>query len=556
MELIAAAAAELAKVDDKKKATQASELVTLAGERCDLGVSDTGEVFAVERDGPNVALHLRGGRSSLRAALAAAYHGRHDRAPSSSALADALSVIEGKAMRSDPVDLPVRVADVDGAVVLDLGTPDGRCVRVTPGRVDLLDRSPVTFRRSQLTLALPTPSTAGDVDQVLNLRNSTSVGQSDLHLIVAWLVAALCPKVPHPLLLLGGEQGTGKSTHASTIVRVVDPTSAPLRSMPRDDTTWAISAAGSWTVVLDNVSSIREWLSDALCRAVTGDAFVRRQLYTDSDVSVLAFRRCVVLTSIDAGALRGDLAERILPIDLERIDATERRTEADVLAAFDADHASILSALLQLLAQVLDVLPSIQLATLPRMADFARLLGAVDQVTGWHTLDDYLSRGVELFDDVVDADPLAAAVVELVEQRRHWSGSASDLLALLTPVDDIERRRLPRTWPKSAQALSGQLKRLAPALRAVGVTMNQGEGRARRHWFLTFTDSASETSSPASPAAHARQDRGAAGDDAVTMVTMVESTSSRPEASTGAAGDDGDARDDVVRPVSADDWFA
>lgn len=61
-------------------------------------------------------------------------------------------------------------------------------------------------------------------------------------------------------------------------------------------------------VALDNVSLIEPWLSDALCRAVTGDGLVRRALYTNSDVSVLAFRRAVLLNGISLAGLRGDLA--------------------------------------------------------------------------------------------------------------------------------------------------------------------------------------------------------------------------------------------------------
>jgi hypothetical protein len=52
-------------------------------------------------------------------------------------------------------------------------------------------------------------------------------------------------------------------------------------------------------VVLDNISGIPDWLSDALCRAVTGDGMVRRRLYENDDLTVLAFRRVVALTSID-----------------------------------------------------------------------------------------------------------------------------------------------------------------------------------------------------------------------------------------------------------------
>ena len=54
---------------------------------------------------------------------------------------------------------------------------------------------------------------------------------------------------------------------------------------------------------------------------------VRRQLYTDSGLSVFAFRRVLLLNGIDLGGLRGDLSERLLTIHLEPISDQNRRTE-------------------------------------------------------------------------------------------------------------------------------------------------------------------------------------------------------------------------------------
>ncbi|HEY8094363.1 MAG TPA: hypothetical protein VID93_11290 [Acidimicrobiales bacterium] len=53
-----------------------------------------------------------------------------------------------------------------------------------------------------------------------------------------------------------------------------------LRAVPRDLEGWAVAAAGSYVVGLDNLS---------------GEAIVRRALYTDSGLSVVAFRRAVVV---------------------------------------------------------------------------------------------------------------------------------------------------------------------------------------------------------------------------------------------------------------------
>ena len=91
---------------------------------------------------------------------------------------------------------------------------------------------------------------------------------------------------------------------------------------------WAVTASASLVVALDNVSTVPEWLSDALCRAVTGDGLTSRALYSDADVSVLTFRRVLAMTSIDAGALRGDLGERLEDmLAVTEVEATRRRAQ-------------------------------------------------------------------------------------------------------------------------------------------------------------------------------------------------------------------------------------
>ncbi len=197
-------------------------------------------------------------------------------------------------------------------------------------------------------------------------------------LIIGWLVAALLPDIPHVVLLLSGLQGTGKSCAARALVMLFDPSPAPLRSEPRNLEQWQIAASGSWAVCLDNLSGIATWLADAICRAATGDGLVKRKLYSDGDLAVLAFRRVVLLTSIDPGALRGDVGERLMMVDLEKIPDADRRTEQEIDALLVARSAAVARRLLDALAAVLAKLPEVRPPRLPRMADFAAVLAAAD----------------------------------------------------------------------------------------------------------------------------------------------------------------------------------
>lgn len=455
--------------DDKQQRKSApTVLVDLARERYTLGISTDDEPFAVPVKGPRLVRTLRGGRGSLRADLASVYFATTGRAAPQQALADALLVLDGMAREQDPVDLALRVAEYHGDLVLDLGDVSGRAVRVTRSGWQLVDDPPVLFRRSALTGALPVPVSGGSLDELWNVLNVSEVDRVPL---TAALVAALLPEVPHPIVALLGEQGTGKSSAARMLAAVLDPSPVPSRKQPRDVDAWVTAASGSWVVSLDNVSTIPAWWSDALCRAVSGDGDVRRRLYTDGELSVFSFRRVLILNGIDLGGLRGDLAERLLRVELDVIDPSARRTDSELAAAWQDAHPRILGALLDLACQVLDVLPGLKLSTLPRMADFARVLAAVDKVLGTDGMSRYTGQADSLSADVVTSEPVLAAIVRQITAGFH--GTAGELLDLLTP--DEHGGRVPREWPSNPRALSGLLKRHSPALRRLGWQVSSHE---------------------------------------------------------------------------------
>ena len=465
----------------ERKRSQASRLVELALERFDLVMSEDGRPYGIARNGPNIALPLRGARG-LRARLAAIFaDATRGTAPSQSALADALAVLEGYATRKDPVPVHLRLARYDDRIVIDMGTADGRCVIVGPGGWRAESRSPVLFRRTALTSVIPDP--VRDGDGLAALSGLLNADEAAFRLLAGWMVSSLIPEIPHPILAFKGEQGTGKTTAARCVVQVIDPSPAPLRTAPRDVKQWVVVAAASWAVCLDNVNAISGWLSETLCRAVTGDGNVDRALYTDDDVTVLAFRRVVMMTSIDAGHLDGDLAERLLLIELQPMADGERRTDAELTAAYLAARPSIFAALLDLTAKVLGRLPHVRPESMPRMADFACVLQAVDDVQEWDTLRTYAAAADTIAADVLEGDPFGKAVASMIREQpeRTWTGTAGRLLELVTP------EKPPKTWPKDATRAAGRLNRVAPVLRQAGISVTDAGREAQGNRSRLYT---------------------------------------------------------------------
>lgn len=298
------------------KKSQATRLVELAERDFRMVRGADNKTYAVPLTGPNIAMSLRS-EHGLRMRLAAAYRAATDSVASGGALTDALAVLEGQAAERDPEPIGLRVAQHEGNLILDLGDPEGRCIVISPGEWQLQPESPVLFRRTTLISSLPVP--ARTMDGLDQLRALINVSENGLRLVVSWLIATLFPDIDHPILSLTGEQGTAKSTCAKILVGLLDPSPAPLRKAPKDEKDWTVQAAASWMVMLDNVSVIQPWFSDTLCRAVTGDGEVKRSLFTNDDVSVLAFQRVIGMNTIDAGAMRGDLGERLLLVELDPI---------------------------------------------------------------------------------------------------------------------------------------------------------------------------------------------------------------------------------------------
>ena len=234
----------------------------------------------------------------------------------------------------------------------------------------------------------------------------------------------------------------------------------------------------------DNLSDLKDWLSDALCRLATGASFSTRLLHTDYDEALFNATRPALLNGISDVATRGDLMDRMVSIQLPRIPEVERREERELWAAFDVARPGMLGGLLDAASAALRNLPTMTLDRKPRMVDFARWVEAAAPHLGWQRgafLAAYTGMREQATDIEIDASPIGEPLISFAEEQAtgRWTGTAAELLSQLnTRYGD---KRHPKGWPETARALADALRRLSPALETHGVTLlfKRGHGGVR-----------------------------------------------------------------------------
>ena len=463
--------------DGPTRKSQATLLAELGDRSWRIVRDPTGEVWAIPRTGPAIARPLRG-RGSLRAELLAAWRAETGKVATASAASDALLSLAGAAS-GPPMTIGLRSVTTPTGILVDLAGEGGPFVAISPGAWSVVDTTPpgVAVHRTALTSPLPAPARPGRLDDLQEFLHTTP---DDWPVLCAWLVSALLPDRPCPVLLLHGQQGAGKSSATEALVDLVDPSAATTRAQPRDDEAWSVGAAGSRVVAVDNVSYVPTWWSDAICRAVTGAGMVRRELYTDSELSVLAFKRAIILNGIEFGALRPDLADRTAPVALQAIPPAERREASDLASAWVAARPGILAGLCDLTAAVLAHMAHHPAPRpMPRMADFWRVLCAVDAVLGTEGATTYTEAVGNLEADMAEGDAVAVAVAALLDTTGGtWRGAAAELYCELTP------EHAPKSWPADPTRLSGRITRSLPLLARLRISATQWRTKDARGWEL------------------------------------------------------------------------
>jgi hypothetical protein len=312
------------------------------------------------------------------------------------------------------VGCALRVAEHRERIYLDLADEAWRAVEIGPNGWRIIDRPPVRFRRPAGLLALPIPLPGGSIEQLASFVNLSS--RNDFVLVVMWLLATLRSGGPYPLLAISGEQGSAKTVLSKILRALIDPNATPVRALPRHDQELFIAANNGHVQAFDNLCGLPAWISDTLCRLASGGGFAVRQLYSDQDEVLFDAARPVTLNGIEDVITRPDLADRAIFLTVPPIPEARRRPEEKLWHEFEIARSG---ALLDVAVHGLRTLPGVRLDRLPRMADFA-LWAAACETALWPAgtfCRAYDANRQAAAEDIIEADPVAARVREIMAER-------------------------------------------------------------------------------------------------------------------------------------------
>ncbi|MDO8570576.1 MAG: CHC2 zinc finger domain-containing protein [Candidatus Daviesbacteria bacterium] len=435
--------------------------------------------------------------SSFRRWLSGRYYSEEGKGISGETFSVIINTLEGKAFHENRI-MPLfnRVAMIDNIIYYDLGD-DKKVVKITAEGWKIIANCPVRFSRFKHQTPQVEPKPSGNLHDISKYVNLSS--KSDHLLYLTYLPTALFPNIARAMPTGTGDQGSAKSTAFRIARCLIDPSragvhpsiSGNLLSPPKDIAELAQNANHHYCLYLDNLSYLSEELSDALARFITGIGYSKRKLYSDDEDILFNQIVAVGITGISLVVQKPDLLDRSLILRFNRIPDDQREDETSFWARFNEEKPFLLGALFDTVAQVLKIAPTLKLSKKPRMADYAKYAAAAAIALG-STADNFLAAFSENVSRqnqaAIEASVTAQILLNFMKDKQEWTGSSSDLYALLKQMADDAKLPTGKTgFPKASNWLWRKILEVRPNLTALGLLVSRDEESANSNITLKKT---------------------------------------------------------------------
>ena len=396
---------------------------------------------------------------------------------------DATEFLEGETKLSGKThEVGLRVMGNEEYIEIDLGDKGWNSIYITKDNWRIRKHKKYFYRNKSMKF-LPVPSRDQlDKDWAGNIFNFS--GNSQSMLIMGWLIGCFMPEGPKPMLVIQGEQGSGKSFLASMLRSLVDPVKADKTSLPSSERDLYVQAQNNYVLSFDNQRTLHKRHSDWLCRMVTGGGYSTRRLYTNSEEEVFSASRPIILNGITQIADQPDLIDRSIFINIPVIDKNTRKPEKELLNSMNSLNPMILGKICSALSAILRNKKK-EYDHLPRMADFAKFVSRAEEELGWEEgsfVGAINANRREAHEEMYEYDPLLSLVLELGRKNKNLAFIFSDTTAKLFEVliGMIPGKFQKSAFPESPAALAKRLNGLKPVLREMGIVIKNNKSNGKR----------------------------------------------------------------------------
>lgn len=400
---------------------------------------------------------------------------RHKKGLSDEAFRTVINTLAGQSLEGKKIDLNIRCASYLPEFYYDMAWQDGaHAICIGSGYWYLKAEPPLLFQRLAHQRGQEMPVEGGNIRRLLEFVNLSD--EKDQLLLLVYAVSCFIPDISHPVLMVQGQAGSGKSLLCEFLKDLIDPSLLRRSRMPRYNDLVQLTAH-HWALFFDNASFLSEELADHLCRASTGEGFSKRELYSDDDDIVYSYRRVVGVNGVDLGLNRSDVLDRALMLRVDRLNNGHGfRSEEELKRAWQAAKPDILGGCFDALARAMQERDNLTDIRLPRMADFGLWGCAIAKALGFQP-DDFLKAYFgnigSQHHEIVDASPTARCVVNFMAERDEWSGSSATLFAELQGIGQTLKVDKAKSFPKDARWLWRKINDVLPSLNEMGYQISR-----------------------------------------------------------------------------------
>lgn len=294
-------------------------------------------------------------------------------------------------------------------------------------------------------------------------------------LLSVYLVSLFIKNISHPIFVISGEYGAGKSTTLRMMSKIIEPTCENISTLPSKVDDVAVIINSGYYACFDNISNISREVADLLCIAATGGIYQKRALYTDSSVSSLDVKRPIALNGINLEIEYNDMIDRCIILNFKRISEKSRKSEEELWKEFYSCLPKLQFSIFSIIARAMEKVEDVKITSPSRLVDFTKWGYAIAEAISEGMGDEFLrelkinSKRSERV--AIESNPFLLALEDFMARNDYWSGSATELLKNLkekyysTNATNI----LPNSFPKSANVLSRRLNSLQTSLKSIGL---------------------------------------------------------------------------------------